>query len=255
MTRRTGKVTVETLSGLLLALPAPEVSEQVIQTAIHTTHALWQGKIAIGNVFALADRAQWLLRWRFLCGLSLKFALPVLVLLTGAGALREWNPPVPVRIEKLGKAWGALDSRVARHRQFMMQTPPNAPNYQQRILDAQAMISRASSRVIGELQPLLTPPDDRDRFAKFLTAELDDTLKLSPAVKDTLFSYIRNRLTQGATFNDAMKALAETTKTEAAEIKSMLSMPQRQLFDHIYGEDGVLLFSYAKAVALGQIGP
>ena len=45
------------------------------------------------------------------------------------------------------------------------------------------------------------------------------------------------------------------TQTEAAEIKAMLSPGQRQLFDQVYGADGVLLFSYAKAVALGRIGP
>ena len=49
--------------------------------------------------------------------------------------------------------------------------------------------------------------------------------------------------------------LAQTTQTEAVEIKTMLSPTQRQLFDQVYGADGVLLFSYAKAVALGQIGP
>lgn len=52
-----------------------------------------------------------------------------------------------------------------------------------------------------------------------------------------------------------MRALARSTKAEAAELKTMLSPEQRQLFDQIYGADGVLLFSYAKAVALGEIGP
>ena len=52
-----------------------------------------------------------------------------------------------------------------------------------------------------------------------------------------------------------MKALALATETEADQIKAMLSPEQRQLFDQTYGADGVLLFSYAKAVALGKIGP
>jgi hypothetical protein len=89
----------------------------------------------------------------------------------------------------------------------------------------------------------------------FLTAELGETLNLEPSQKTTLFSYIQNRLAQGATLNDGMKALGQATQTEAAEIKAMLSPGQRQLFDQVYGADGVLLFSYPKAVALGNIGP
>ena len=52
-----------------------------------------------------------------------------------------------------------------------------------------------------------------------------------------------------------MKTVAETTQTEAVQIKAPLSPAQQQLFDQIYGPDGVLLFSYTKAVALGKSGP
>src|SRR5262249_4746665 len=107
----------------------------------------------------------------------------------------------------------------------------------------------------GQLNPLLTPPDERSRLAVFLTAELDESLKLDSSEKATLLSYIQNRLAQGATFNDAMKALAQRTPEEAREIKGILSPEQRQRFDQVYGADGVLLFSYAKAVALRRIGP
>jgi hypothetical protein len=97
--------------------------------------------------------------------------------------------------------------------------------------------------------------DERNRLATFLTAELDESLKLAPTKKTALFSYIQNRLAQGATFNDAMKFIAQNTETEANDIKATLSLEQRQLFDQVYGADGVLLFSYPKAVALGTIGP
>jgi hypothetical protein len=162
---------------------------------------------------------------------------------------------VPSRIETLGKAWGALDQLVAQHRQFLMQTPPNTPNYQMKVAEGMGAISRESSRIIVELNPLLQPPNDRTNLAEFFTAEFAKTLSLDSSSKTTLFSYIQFRLAVGATLNDAMKILAETTQTEASEIKAMLSPAQRQLFDQIYGEDGVLLFSYAKAVALGSIGP
>ena len=70
-----------------------------------------------------------------------------------------------------------------------------------------------------------------------------------------VFSYIEKQLAQGATFSDGMKSLAQATQTEANDIKAMLSPEQRQLFDQVYGADGVLLFSYPKVVALGVIGP
>jgi hypothetical protein len=52
-----------------------------------------------------------------------------------------------------------------------------------------------------------------------------------------------------------MRILAETSQTEASDIKGKLSPRQQQLFDQTYGADGVLLFSYAKVIALGKIGP
>lgn len=160
-----------------------------------------------------------------------------------------------MRIERLGRAWGALDQRIAQHRQFLAQTPPNTPNYQQTVQEGLAAISSESSRIIGELNSLLTPPDERAQFANFLTAELGETLNLNSSQKTTLFSYFNERLDESPTLDDGMKALALTTQTKTAVIKAMLTPEQRQLFDRIYGAGGVLLFSYAKAVALGEIGP
>jgi Sigma-70, region 4 len=255
MEKRRAKVSLETLSGLLIALPPQQATNQALQSAIRATHEVWKGKVAAGNAVALANHALRLLRWRFLGSLTLKFGLPALVILVAVWSVREWNQPVSYRIEKLGKAWAALDQLVAQHRQYMMQTPPNAPNYQAKIQQELGAISRQSSRVIERLNPLLTPPDERNRLAIFLTAELDETLKLDPFEKEILFSYIQIRLAQGATFNDAMKILAQRAPAEANEIKAILSPEQRQLFDKVYGADGVLLFSYPKVVALGRIGP
>jgi RNA polymerase sigma factor (sigma-70 family) len=255
MARRGAKVSAQTLSGLLLAPSAHEVTQQALQSALQSAHAVWKGKVAAVNAVALANHAARLLRWRFLGSLSLKLALPAVVIFVGLWALREWNQPVPDRIERLGRAWGALDQRVAQHRQFLRQTAPNTPNYQAKVQQDLGAISRESSRIIGALNPLLTPPDERTRLANFLTAELAETLNLDTPTKTSLVSYIQNRLAQGARLNDGMKALAQTTQAEAADIKAMLSPAQRQIFDQVYGADGVLLFSYAKAVALGQIGP
>lgn len=252
MEKRGAKVSAQTLSGMLLAPPVHEAAHQALQSAIHTAHAVWKGKIAAGNAVTLANHAAQLLRRRFLGALSLKLALPALVVAISLLAAWQWNRPG--RIERLGQAWGALDQQLARHRQFLMQTPPNAANYQARVQQGLAAISRDSSRIIGELTPLLALPGERTRLATFLTAELDKTLSLDASEKAKVLSYIQNRLNQGATLNEAMRAIAESTQTEAAEIKAMLSPQQRQVFDQVYGADGVLLFSYAKAVALGQIG-
>jgi hypothetical protein len=255
MEKRRTKVTLETLSSLLIALPPREATNEALRAAIGAAHDVWKGKAAAGNAVELANHALRLLRLRFLGSLTLKLGLPVLIILVAVWSVREWSQPVSYRVEKLGKDWGAFDRMVAQHRQYMMQTPPNAPNYQAKVQEDFATIGRESGRIIGKLKPLLKPPDERNRLALFLTAELDETLTLDPSEKEILLSYIQTRLAQGATFDDAMKILAQRAPTEANEIKAILSPGQRQRFDQIYGADGVLLFSYPKAVALHQIGP
>jgi RNA polymerase sigma-70 factor (ECF subfamily) len=255
MEKRGAGVTLETLSGLLLVPSAYEAAGPTLQSAIHTAHAVWKGKVAAGNAVMLANHAARLLRWRFLGGLGMKVALPLLLIFAVAWTALEWNTAASPRIEKLGQAWGTFDNRVAEHRRFLMQTPPTAPNYQARVQAELAAISRESSRIMVELKPLLAAPDGRARLAQFLTAGLSTNLNLNATERTTLFLYIHNRLTQGATLNDAMKALAEATSTEAIEIKAMLSPAQQQGFDQIYGAHGGLLFSYAKVVAGVTIGP
>jgi len=254
MRKRGADVSLPAVSSLLAAPRAHELTNQALQSALQATHAIWKGKVAAGNAMALADHTARLLRWRFLRRLSMKLALPALVIFIGLWAVRERNRPAPDRIENLGRAWGALDQLVAQHRQFLIRTPPNAPNYQTQVQDQLGAITRESSRIIGELNLLLAPPEDRTQLAKFLAAELSAALNLDPSQKANLFSYIQKKLAQGATLTDGMKVLAETAQAEVAEIKAMLSPAQRQLCDQIYGADGVLLFSYAKAVALGTIG-
>jgi hypothetical protein len=255
MSKRRARVSLEAISGLLLMQPEHEIASQALQSALQATHAVWKGTSAAHNAVALANHALRSLRWRFLGGLGLKLAVLVLLIFIGLWSVSVSNRSGPRRIEKLGQAWGALDRRVAQHRQYLMTTPPNTPGYQARIQEDLAAISGESSGVISQLNPLLAPPDERAHFANFLTAELAKTLNLDRSQKAALFVYIQKRLASGATLNDAMKNLAETTPTEASEIRAMLLPTQRQLFDQIYGADGVLLFSYAKVVALGRIGP
>ena len=51
-----------------------------------------------------------------------------------------------------------------------------------------------------------------------------------------------------------MYALGKNTRTETDEIKAMLSPEQMLLFDQVFGDDGVLLFSYAQVTAVGVLG-
>ncbi|HZR17885.1 MAG TPA: sigma-70 family RNA polymerase sigma factor [Verrucomicrobiae bacterium] len=255
MAKRGAKVSPQTLSSLLVLPPAQEVAQHALPSALAATHAVWKGKVAAPHILALARRSARLLRWRFWAGLSLKLASPVLIIFVGLWAVWHSNRPVSARMEQLGRAWGGLDQRIAQHRQFLMTTPPNTPGYQAKVQAELGAIGRESAGIIAAVKPLLAPPDERSRLAMFLTAELVNSLNLDEAQKTNLFSYVQNRLAQGATLNDAMKAIAATTQTETPEIKAMLWPAQRRQFDQIYGPDGVLLFSYPKAVALGQIGP
>ena len=254
MVRRRAEVSLQVLSGLLLAPPAWQASSQALQSAIQATHALWKGKAAAGNAAALADHALRLLRWRYLAGLGVKLALPMLFIVVGMWSFREWNQRVPKRLEKLGRAWGVMDQRITQHRHYVMQTPPKAPNYQARIQNDLAFFYSESARIKTELQPLLAAPDERARLAIFLTADLTESLKLESSKQKAIRAYIENRLAQGATVTDGLKILGQTTETEAAEIKAMLSPAQQQLFDQAYEADGAILFSYPQTVALGQLG-
>jgi RNA polymerase sigma-70 factor (ECF subfamily) len=255
MAKRGAKISSPALFRLLLAPPAYPATHQNLQAALQATHAVWRGALVSANALNLADHALRLLRWHRFGRLSLKLALVALLAFAAGWSVREWRPSVGARLERLGQGWGALDRRVAQHRQFLIQTPPESPNYQAQIQRELAGIGRESSRLVAELNPLLALPGERTHLAQFLTAELAETLNLDAAKRGVLFSYIQNRLAQGATLHDAMRALAEAAPSETSDVKGMLSSEQQQAFDQIYGADGVLLFSYAKATAVGTIGP
>ena len=254
MTKRGAIVSAQVIPGLLLASPVHEAATQALQPVLQGIQGAWKAKVAAPHMVALVNHAERWLRWRFLAKLTSRVGLPAVLVLVGIWAIVVWNRPVSDRIENLGRAWGAFDMRVAQHRQFLIQTPPTAPNYQARVQAELGAISRESARLIGDLNPLLGSPDGRTRLAQFLTADLAVTLNLDAPERARVLAYLQGRLAQGPTLNSAMKVLAESTSTEAAEIKALISPAKRQRFDEIYGADGVLLFSYAKAVALGRIG-
>jgi RNA polymerase sigma-70 factor, ECF subfamily len=253
MQKRRAQVTLETVSGLLITWPTPEARTQTLQSAIAATHAVWKGKVAAGNAVALANHAMQLLRWRFFGSLGLKVGLPVLAVAI-AWAVFQWHPPVSYRLNRIGKAWGVVDRRIMQHRQYVMRTPQNAPNYNAIVQGQLDDIYRDSTRLMNELKLLIVPPDERQRVEVFFMAEFDAVLELDHAQKAQLTSYLHEHLARGPTFHDAMFALGKDTRAETAEIIPMLTVEQQQSFAQTFGADGVLLFSYAQVTAVGVLG-
>jgi RNA polymerase sigma factor (sigma-70 family) len=254
MQKRRAAVTLEVVSGLLIALPPQKAESQTLQAAIAATHAVWKGKVAVGNAVTLANHAMRLLRWRFLGTMGLKAGLPVLVLAIGAWSLFQWHPPVWYRLNKVGKAWGVVDRRIMDHRRYVMGTPQNAPNYNAIVQGQLNDIYGGSKPLMDELKLLMVPPDERQRAEKYFMAEFDSVLKLTHAQKTKLTRYVHEHLAQGATFHDAMFAIGKNTRTEADEIMAMLTPEQQQSFVYTFGADGVLLFSFAQLTAVGVLG-
>jgi RNA polymerase sigma-70 factor (ECF subfamily) len=254
MQKRRAAVSVEILSGLLLALPTQEAESQTLQSALAATHAVWKGKVAVGNGVALANHAMQLLRWRFLGKLGLRVGLPALVVAITAWLLFESHPPVSYRLNRIGKKWGVVDGRIMRHRQYVMGTSQNAPNYNAIVQGQLNEIYGDSKRLMEELKVLMVPPDERQRAAAFFMAEFESVLKLDHAQKIKLTAYVQEHVAQGATFHDAMFAMGKNTHTEADEIMAMLTPEQMLLFEQTFGADGVLLFSYAQVTAVGVLG-
>jgi hypothetical protein len=96
----------------------------------------------------------------------------------------------------------------------------------------------------------LKPAQDREQMAEFLTVEMRETLGLDASQQASLFNYVREGLAKGGSLKEAMKAMAQSTSVEAGEIKAHLSSKQRQVFDRVYGPNGLCLFQYLK-VAIG----
>lgn len=250
MVKRGAKVPLNTVAGLLGGRAAHEATNKALSSAIHSTLAFLKAKPGVGNVGALADRATRLLMWRAAAGMAFKIALPVGLIVFGVSVVHAWGwPTVDRRVEKLGRAWGAVDRRVGDLKQTLATVPLNNPAMQ-RQLDS---IGQDYSRIMTDLNPLLVPPNERTRLVIFFSAELDETMKLDTSERTNLFSFLQSRLAQGATLKDSLKAFAAAMPAEATQVKAMLSPKQQPLFDHIYGVEGLNLFCYAKVATLDQV--
>jgi len=257
LTRRGAKVPVTVIAGLLTAQFAREAGAETLQSAIQGAQAAAKGKIAAGKALTLADRAMRLLRWRSAVGLSLKLGLTLLILAGGGWALREWNgsrqaaQAFDPRVEALGKASSRMVLQFASLKQRIATIRPDNPGFQALLAEVNT-IGQESNPIREQLQVLLTPPQDRERMAEFLTAEVAETLNLTTAEKLGVLSLVRNRLAQGTTLKDAIKAMAGDIPAIAIQVKALLTPDQRQRFDTIYSRDASGFFTYLRAMAAAQ---
>jgi hypothetical protein len=106
-----------------------------------------------------------------------------------------------------------------------------------------------TARITAQVEAALKPGKDRQQMAEFLTVEMRETLGLERAQQRRVFNYVQEGLSKGATVKEAMKTMGRITSAEARDIKAFLSGKQRQVFDHVYGADGLCLFQYCKVGA------
>jgi RNA polymerase sigma factor (sigma-70 family) len=253
--KRGTTVSATAFAGLLMAQFAREAAAEALSSAIQTARAAAKGEIAAGKALALANHATRLLGWRSAVSLSLKAALVVVLAAGGAWEWMGWSIPSPAafkmsdaRIETLGKAWSQMVLQFASLKKAVAEIPPGDPRFQQLLKQADTF-GKEATRISSELSILLTPPQDRDRVAEFLTVEIGETLKLNPSEKLAFHSFVRDRLAQGATLTGAMKAMTQDLPAEVVQIKAMLSPEERERFDSIYGPDGSGFWDYLKMSA------
>jgi hypothetical protein len=105
---------------------------------------------------------------------------------------------------------------------------------------------KETTRIQAQVDAALKPGQDRQQMAEFLTVEMRETLGLTRAQQSRVFKYVLEGLSKGATLKEAMKAMGQNTSAEVSPIKAFLSGKQRQVFDRVYGADGLCLFQYCK---------
>jgi RNA polymerase sigma factor (sigma-70 family) len=258
LSKRGVKVSLTAVAGLLTAQFASDAAAQTLPSAFLAAQAAAKGNMAAGNALALADRATRLLQWRVTVGICLKLTLAAALLLGGSWAWRQRSSPLfstvqlsDPRIETLAKNWSDMVLRIAGVKQNLATIPASDPRFQSLLAEVNSFAGDAS-RIRDEMSVLLTPLRERDQVADFLSAEVAETLKLDAPEKRAVYSLVRDRLAQGVTPADAMKAMAREIPAEAVQIKALLSPAQRKEFDSIYGVNGSGFFIYLKIATAGK---
>jgi RNA polymerase sigma factor (sigma-70 family) len=249
--KRGAKVTLAALAGLLTGEWANQAAAETLPAAIKAAQAAAKEGTAAGKALELADHATRLLGRRAAVSLGVKVA--VAVVLIGGGwtwmesslAPRSTFQVSDPRVETLGKDWSRMVLEFARFKQASAGMPANDPRLQQLMAQATPLM-KESDRISAELGAVLTPPQDRERLAEFLTVEIGETLNLGQAKKLAFYSFCERRLAQGATLSDAKKAMVQDLPAEMVQIKAMLSPDEQKRFDTIYSADGSGFWVYLK---------
>jgi RNA polymerase sigma factor (sigma-70 family) len=249
LTKRGLKTSEEALCGMLLTFQTTPASADLVHSALGVILPAANGKLSGGVAVTLAARNLRSLAWRKWMLLGAKAALPLL-LCGGAGL--SWttfhgSTLGDPKIEALGKDWSVVVLRASAAMQKYQgrSPPPNTPEFQDLMQEVQFSV-KEWDRISGQLQGMLKPGKDRKQLAEFITVEMRETLGLDRAQQGELYNYVSKGLSKGATLKGAMKTMAQSSSTEAGEVKAYLSANQCQVFDRVYGADGLCLFQYLK---------
>jgi RNA polymerase sigma factor (sigma-70 family) len=258
LTKRGFGGTAVVIPALLVELFNPQA--QATESIVRTLQLLAQAQSSAVGAAALATRAARLLAWR---GAAVSTAKVLLgFLLVGAGSWGAWQwskayagPAFRLsdpRVETLGRGWSQVVRRVAALiTNFPTPPAPGDPRAAAYTADYQFVINE-TTRISTELSSLITPANERQILAEFLTVELRETLRLDRAQQAQMLSLINNGLSQGPTLLDSMKLMGQSGPAEVPRIKAILSGRQQKLFDQNYGANGIGLFVFLKAATAGK---
>jgi RNA polymerase sigma factor, sigma-70 family len=254
LSRRGIKVSDAVLSGCVWSFRVPPLPPEFVHSSLRVILGAAQGTAGSGAAVVLAGRCLSLLGRREWM-LIVARVVPLLFLVGGGGWLAWFRflssgiGPNDPQMERLGKAWSVVVMRVAADKQtYQGIRAGNTPQFQALLEEAQ-LVDGETARIQKQVDAALKPAMDREQMAQFLTVEMRETLKLDRAQQRKIFNYVRAKLSNGATLKQAMKTVGQTTSTEAGEVKAFLSGKQRQVFDRVYGADGMCLFQYCKVGA------
>jgi RNA polymerase sigma factor (sigma-70 family) len=254
LSKRGIKMADGVLSGCLVGLRVPPVPPDVVHSAVGVILGAARGGISGGSAAALAGRCLRLLTRREWLTLAGKVVVPLLLIGGGGGLSWAWSSsgaigPNDSQMEALGKAWSVVVLRAAAAKQRYQRVPArNTPEFQAYLSEMQFAVSE-TTRISKQIQGALKPGEDRAQMAEFLTVEMRETLGLSRGQQQKIFHYVLKGLSNGTTLQQAITALGQATAAEAGEVKVFLSQKQRQVFDRVYGADGLCLFQYCKVGA------
>jgi len=254
LSRRGIKVSDAVLSGCLWSFRLPPVPAQLLHSSLRIILGAAQGTAGNGAAAVLAGRCLRFLARREWFLLMVR-VVPLLLLVAGGGwliwlrslSLSGGVGPNDPQMERLAKEWSIVILRAAVAKQTYQGITAADTRFQAFMKELRYTVDE-TDRIQKEVAAALKPAQDREQMAQFLTVEMRETLMLDRAQQRKVFNYVKAKLSNGATLKQAMKTIGETTPTEAGEVKAFLSGKQRQVFDRVYGADGMCLFQYCKVV-------